>query len=222
MRTISDSQPTLDDSDNARNSRAKRTRVPGSIRRRQIAEATIRVVARTGVRGASTAKIAEEVGVSEATLYRHFASREEMILAAVDAWFDGIRAFVEASEDPNAVQWLMNVMHAHLRHFGSHDPDLSRVFLEFAAAEPGEGVADHMYRRQAEAHERLVKIVEAGRRQGRIRADVDPDQATWQLVTVLWADQLLRALNPDYSVDSERTSQLFQQVIRSITADPAH
>ena len=192
--------------------------MPGPARRSQIVEATIRVVALHGVRGASTARIAHEAGVAEGTLYRHFGSRSEIILAAVDAWFDAIRRFVDAAEDPDAIQWLLNVMHAHLAHFGTHEPDLSRVFLQFASASSGDGVSDHMYHRQAEASDRLARIVRQGKEQGTIRAEVDPDQAAWQLVVVLWADQLARAMNPDYSADGERTTQLYEQVMRSIRA----
>jgi AcrR family transcriptional regulator len=191
----------------------------GPARRHQIAQATIRVVARHGVRGASTARIAKEAGVSEGALYRHFGSRNEIIFAAVDAWFDAIRQFVEAGQDPDPIESLLNVMRGHMKYFGSHKPDLSRVFLEFASASPGDGVSDHMYRQQTEANDRLARMVQRGKEQGVIRLDVDPDQAAWQLVVVLWADQITWAMRPDHTVDGQRTIQLYEQVVRSFRTD---
>ena len=191
-----------------------------AARRRQILEATIRVVAQHGVRGASTARIAREAGIAEGTLYRHFESRSEIIFAAVESWFLAIHEFTVAARHPDAIQWLLNIMRAHLAYFGSHEPDLSRVFLQFASASPGDGVSDHLYRHQTQANDYLAHIVQIGKDQGTIRAEVDPDQAAWQLVVVLWADQITWSMNPEHTVESQRTIQLYEQVIRSLRADP--
>jgi hypothetical protein len=80
-----------------------------------------------------------------------------------------------------------------------------------------------MYRRQAEMNERLADIIRRGMSQGAIRSDIDPSQAAWHLVVILWADQLARAMNPDYAADSQRTTQLYEQVVQSIiaAADPS-
>ncbi len=189
-------------------------------RRAQIIEATIKVVAQQGVRGASTARIAHEAGVAEGTLYRHFSSRSEIIFAAVESWFQAIHDFSLAAQSPDAIEWLLGIMRNHLVYFGSHEPDLSRVFLQFAAASPGDGASDHLYRRQKETNTFLAEIVQMGKDQGTIRAEVDPDQAAWQLVVVLWADQITWSMNPEHTVESQRTIQLYEQVIRSLRADP--
>ena len=47
-------------------------------RRAEIVEATIRLVARQGVTGASIRQIASEAGVTEGALYRHFESKDDL------------------------------------------------------------------------------------------------------------------------------------------------
>ncbi|MEX2284654.1 MAG: helix-turn-helix domain-containing protein [Gemmatimonadota bacterium] len=49
----------------------------------KILEATLRVFAETGYRGATTRRIAQEADVNEVTLFRHFGSKDELIHAAV-------------------------------------------------------------------------------------------------------------------------------------------
>ncbi|MBA3969301.1 MAG: TetR/AcrR family transcriptional regulator [Gemmatimonadetes bacterium] len=44
-----------------------------------ILEAAVRVFAEVGSRGATTRRIAEEAGVNEVTLFRHFGSKETML-----------------------------------------------------------------------------------------------------------------------------------------------
>lgn len=63
---------------------SRRRRMNAQERRESILQAAARVFERTGDLGSSTTKmIAEEAGVNEAILYRHFSSKEEMFYGAV-------------------------------------------------------------------------------------------------------------------------------------------
>jgi len=56
---------------------------PRRERRRQIVDATIAIIAEDGLAAWKTAELARRVGVSEPTLFRHFANKEEILTAAV-------------------------------------------------------------------------------------------------------------------------------------------
>lgn len=77
------------------------TRAPAEVRRRQIADAALEVIARDGLRGFTTQAIAAEVGMTDGALFRYFASKEEIALAAIDRMeaelFDG---FPPTDADP--------------------------------------------------------------------------------------------------------------------------
>jgi AcrR family transcriptional regulator len=51
--------------------------------RELILEATVRVFAEGGSRGATTRRIAEAAGVNEMTLFRHFGSKEALLVEAL-------------------------------------------------------------------------------------------------------------------------------------------
>jgi len=59
------------------------TRRTGSERREQIARAVLQIVGERGVSALSTTTLAAEIGVTSGALFRHFASRDEMLDAAV-------------------------------------------------------------------------------------------------------------------------------------------
>lgn len=59
-------------------------RQPTAERRRQIADAALKVIAERGLGRFTTQAIAAEIGVTDATLFRHFASKEDIVLAALD------------------------------------------------------------------------------------------------------------------------------------------
>ena len=56
--------------------------MPGTERRAQLIEVAISVFGQRGFRGATTKAIAEAAGVSEATIFRHFPSKEDLYIAA--------------------------------------------------------------------------------------------------------------------------------------------
>jgi len=62
--------------------------------RHQLLEAALRVYAGAGYRGATTRRIAQEAGVSEITLFRHFGSKDALIREALRC----------AEQDPGAVR----------------------------------------------------------------------------------------------------------------------
>src|SRR5690348_17637373 len=60
-------------------------RVPGKTRRKQILRAATQLFSVQGFDGTTTREIAEAAGVNEAIIFRHFASKEELYWAVVNA-----------------------------------------------------------------------------------------------------------------------------------------
>ena len=76
-------------------------RMPGEDRRRQLLRVAIDSFARNGFSGTKTKDIAAAAGVSEAILFRHFVSKEDLYHAILDekeATMGGERWFVEMNE----------------------------------------------------------------------------------------------------------------------------
>jgi AcrR family transcriptional regulator len=59
-------------------------RKDAALRRREIADAALKVVAEQGLGRFTALSIAREVGVSDAALFRHFPTKEAIVLAAID------------------------------------------------------------------------------------------------------------------------------------------
>jgi TetR/AcrR family transcriptional regulator len=81
--------------------RAPAARMPSEDRRRQLLRVAVESFARNGFSGTKTKDIAAAAGVSEAILFRHFASKEDLYHAILDekeAAYGGDRWFVEMNE----------------------------------------------------------------------------------------------------------------------------
>src|SRR5258707_8524760 len=66
---------------------AVRTRLRAEDRRQAVLESACRAFFKKSYRGATTAEIAREAGITEPILYRHFGSKRDLYLACLDeAW----------------------------------------------------------------------------------------------------------------------------------------
>lgn len=75
-----------------------RARVDTTVRH-QLLTAAVKVYATAGTRGATTRRIAQEAGVNEVTLFRHFGSKEALIREAVSSTNDTV-AVARLPEQP--------------------------------------------------------------------------------------------------------------------------
>ena len=63
---------------------AKATRLPAAERRQAIVESALRVFVGRSYSGTTTAEIAREAGVSAGLIYRHYASKDDLVVAMVE------------------------------------------------------------------------------------------------------------------------------------------
>ena len=77
-------------------------RLTAEARRQAVLDTAGRVFSRSSYRGATTAEIAREAGISEPILYRHFGSKRDLYLACLDEAWASFRAGAERAiaEDP--------------------------------------------------------------------------------------------------------------------------
>src|SRR5262249_14294580 len=78
---------------------APRPRLTAEARREAVLATASSVFVRSSYRGATTAEIAREAGITEPILYRHFGSKRDLYLACLE---DASRAFRELAEEAAA------------------------------------------------------------------------------------------------------------------------
>ncbi len=123
-------------------------------RRREIADAALRVIAEQGLGRFTALAIAREVGVSDAALFRHFQTKEEIVLAAIDRLEEILFAgFPPAGHDP--LDRLGNFFRQRVAVI-EENPGVARLVASDALAQaaPAAGVA-----RVAEFRRRSVRFV---------------------------------------------------------------
>ncbi|HCL56978.1 MAG TPA: TetR family transcriptional regulator [Spirochaetia bacterium] len=67
-------------------------------RQKEIIEASIKIISEKGIQKLTTRMIAEEMGMTEAALYRHFKNKSDIILSLLTQFEENVDSFFRASE----------------------------------------------------------------------------------------------------------------------------
>jgi len=156
-------------------------RMAAADRRRHLVETAIRVFSDGSYRGTTTAEIARAAGVSEPILYRHFASKRELYLAALDHVWTKAKAQWEAVllGSPSVDVGLADIGRAH---FSVRDCkfQLAELWVQALgeAAEDGE-LRTHLRRHMREVHDFVADTIRRGQAEGSLHPDRDAEAEAW-------------------------------------------
>ena len=158
-------------------------RLPAAERRAAILETACRVFSDLSYRGATTAEIARQAGVSEPILYRHFGSKRELYLACLDeAW----RQLREAAEEAIAcrAEAVSRVGAAAACYMRSEERvRLVDLWIQALTVAPEDEIVATALRDQIrEVHAWFAEQLELSQQEGTVAEDRDPVAEAWLFI----------------------------------------
>ena len=150
-------------------------------RRRHLVETAIRLFTEGSYHGTTTAEIARSAGVSEPILYRHFASKRDLYLAALEHVWAKMRESwertLETSPDACAAIEAIGKGHVSVRSPKLQLAELWVQALSEASEDPE--LKRRLRVHMREVHDFVAGLVRRGQEQGAIAAERDPDAEAW-------------------------------------------
>ncbi len=177
-------------------------------------EAVNRVVAAHGVAGATVARIAATAGVSEGTLYVYFASREDMLMAALDSLFAQMADLIDGAPEGTVPEVLRDIARRHSHMMKTAGEGFTAPWIEFIAAGSHAGLREAIAQTQTKAFSKMMSIIERGQAEGTIREDVDARRLTWQWYTVVWAENLSSLMGLSEYIDQGHSAYSLELMLR--------
>ena len=196
----------------------KRRRLPSGARRSQIVEATLLLVAEHGLAGASMSRIAEEVGISNAALYRHFASREDILIAAHDVLIRRVFAWLQSSNAPLVTDRLRDMGRSHAQIFSKDIEGFNAPMFQFISWIPRDRVREHVVSRRVEMLKWYADLIEEGKTQGCIRTDIETDLIVAELFAWIWWEDLSYLEGLDTEMTLKGSANMFDRLLARISA----
>jgi AcrR family transcriptional regulator len=156
---------------------ATRPRLTAGERRQAVLDTACRVFSRSSYRGATTAEIAREAGITEPILYRHFGSKRDLYLACLDEAWSAFRAVCEDAVEQSPGTCLGAVADAYM----AKRSKLRLVDLWVQALSESEDpvIAKALRRQIREVHAFFADLIRDGQEHGAVAADRDPVAEAW-------------------------------------------
>lgn len=151
-------------------------RLTADARRQAVLETACRVFSRSSYRGATTADIAREAGISEPILYRHFGSKRDLYLACIERAYDELVEVADAArrEDPDGC--LGTVWKAYMK--SNARVRLVDLWIQALGVEDAV-IAKALKRQIRRLHQVFTDVVREQQTLGRVYADRDPVAEAW-------------------------------------------
>lgn len=201
-------------------------RMGAEDRRRQLVQTAVKLFSQRGFRGTTTKEIAQAAGVSEAIIFRHFATKEDLYAAILDhkacaigpvEWDAVFREAAEGKDDRAFFERLAR----HMLERHAEDVDFLRLLL-YSALE-GHQLAEMFWDRTAKPHDEIViGYLRQRQRDGALRA-LDPQIIVRAFIGMLVHHSLCNTLwhkscRPlDLSI--QRAAQVFTEILLSGISD---
>jgi AcrR family transcriptional regulator len=191
-------------------------RMSASERKQQIVRTVVELVGRYGVQGTTTSRIAAAAGVSEKTLYKHFESRRDMLLAALDLVFDRANRLVHFHDEPDPFERLRSIGRCHWATVTSRDEGFVYPLYEFIAAPPETGLRGRLRERQLATVKTIAGIIMEGQESGEIRHDVDAEQVAWELMAVYTSEDVSYLMGVEEFATAGRSQAMLDRILRDL------
>lgn len=181
----------------------------------RLLDAASAVFAEEGFRGATTRKIAARANVNEVTLFRHFASKEELLAAAIDRQVEASIAMLARTALPADPHDLA----AELGRF------LAATLFGFAASHRavrtslGEwghhpALDDRLTGTSRYVSEQVERYLAAAQDRGLIRGDIHPVVAAQALIATIFAHGMLHQMMPErFPLDPEGSVAMYLKIM---------
>ena len=187
---------------------------PGDMRSR-ILEAAARCFAHKGFAGASLAEIATAAGATKGAVYWHFAGKDDLFFALLDARCAEMDRYLpavveaatragQAAQDPRLA--LTTLIAGIVRRLGE-DPDWPRLFVEFFGQTRDPAVRRRFGQRYRESYADIAAMIRAGIPTGSAPQGDPDDLAVFWIALI---DGLLLAwlVNPESIAPEERIARI--------------
>ena len=156
-------------------------RLTAEARRQAVLDTACRVFSRSSYRGATTAEIAREAGISEPILYRHFGSKRDLYLACLDEAWGAFRHVCEDAVAADPARCLGAISDAYMAK--GRKLRLIDLWIQALNEASDDRVIAAAVRKQIrEVHDFFADVIRDGQARGVIVAERDPVAEAWIFV----------------------------------------
>jgi len=195
-------------------------RIMHTKRQNQIIEETIKLIHTKGIQGLTIKNISNGIGLTEAAIYRHFKSKDEILTTILDDFRLSLNSEIQSvlKSDTPAIEKLKTVLN-HLMDMFCENPYIVSVIFSDEIFKNKQILYDKILHLIKQNNACFKAIAEEGQKTKEIRDDIKADElaviimGSFRMVVKNW--QLNKQ---DYSL-KERGNDFFKSLFKLISAN---
>jgi len=137
---------------------------------------TIEVISDQGLQGLTTREVAKRQGISESTIFKHYKSKNELILAVLDYFSQYDQAIIESLglKEFKPLEAITYFVEAYVTYYENY-PEITAITLSYEGLIHEVELIDVVKRIFAKRVNTIRSLLEEAQRQNEITQDVDPE-----------------------------------------------
>lgn len=156
--------------------------------REKIILAGAEIIVKEGIRKFTAKNIGNKVGITDAAIYKHFTSLDEIIVEIINRYISRCSQSVDRAISMNlpTEETLKQVMREHIKVLEETKGAVPILCFEFSRS-GNKKFFDILHSFVESYKEKLSKILEIGQKEGIVRQDIDPKETAMLFVGLIQA-----------------------------------
>ncbi len=185
-----------------------------------ILETAARLFAQNGYARTSTVALAQEAGVAEGTIFRHFKSKEELFIALIlrlrEKMLHDIYQYLDQHEHEIGIDKVFSVIRAVYGFVVNNNADFALILRDAPGCygEPNSKAFEHMRELFKLLEEKLNTAIALGQEEGNVRKDLHIEDTACLLASSLVG--LMRSIHLNFLQPSENMLENFLLCTKSM------
>ena len=161
-----------------------------TVKQKKILEVAIATFAEKGFSNTSTSEIAKKAGVAEGTIFKHYGTKENLLLSIMIPFLKGFfptmanELMGELMKDQYSFEDFLRALLTNRRVFFSENREIFQIFIKemFYKEELRNELLPHVFE-IGSYH--LMKVIETFKQRGEIKEDIPNESVLKMLITVI-------------------------------------
>jgi AcrR family transcriptional regulator len=188
------------------------------IRKGQIAQAALALVASHGLKGLNMGSVAKRIGLVPSALYRHFKNKDEIIECIIDHIQKTLQENLKqvCAETPDSRERVKRLLFRHIRVIRENQAILRVVFSDevFSGPIPRRRKVFQMIKGYLNEIEGIIR---QGQERREIKGDLDPETMALQFLGIIQPAAILWHMSDgalDVTKHAEKAWKIFEHILR--------
>ncbi len=151
------------------------TRKSSAQRKKEIIETALEIIFEQGISSFTMRKLAQQIGISEAAIYKHFSSKKEIVNLLVDTFLGDNRFYSNLEKYKDPCKTLYEIMKQQFAYLEANPRITAIIFQDEIFREYPE-LNKKFVDRQKQREELLAKFLSKEQKAGNISQEVDPQK----------------------------------------------